>query len=177
MRGITKEIRIEGIEKPIVLKELRVKEIMGIIEDVKNQTEEVNQLYSLNQEFLAVSIPAVDAENIIKIEVKALDESSYIVEKNNIKLAEGIEEKSYTVTISHAKSLVKIIESYCKQFTGLTFQEYEDFYPSEIEMIIDQFQEANGPLLRTLALVGMTKDKLKDIIKGEMQERISTITA
>jgi len=165
MRGNRKIISIDN--KSIEIKELRVKEIIEIVEDVKEQVEEKECNLFLNTDFTLIPLES----DFIKVEIEGLQEKDFKVEGTKIKINEDIPSKEYKVILSYQKPLVKILEGYCNKYIGISFEEMKDFYPSEIEEILKAFESVNSPLLRTLSLAGISKESLISSLKTEIQEK------
>ena len=172
MRGNQKQVVID--DKTITIKELRVKEIIELVENVKEQSEikEIN-LFLTPDTFTEITT----GKDFASLKIEGLKEKDYIIENGKVKLIDGLVSSPYKITATYSKPLVKILENYCFKFVGLTFEELQEFYPSEIEEVLKAFESVNSPLLRTLSLAGITKESLLGSFKAEIQEKTAAQVA
>jgi hypothetical protein len=159
MFGKMKKINING--KELEIKELRVKEIR-ILKDVVASTQDVEKEVIIEEsvEDYFIGATAIEAE----IEGKRIP-----VVDGAVKIKGKAAGECVKIQTKQGKSPEQLMLGIADKLIGLTKDEIDELYPSQIEEIIAAVKEVNSGFLNLLAKMGIKIEDLQKQVEASFQ--------
>jgi hypothetical protein len=164
---IGKTTKVNIGEKEITIKELSIKEI-------KNLQNSLGSQDTLEKEMeIKEGWNYVD-EGIFDVAINGISDEAIEVNESldSIKIENATSEK-VTVQYKKGKAFGELIQGKIEEITGLKPEEFEELYPSQLEMIWSKFQEVNSTFLKFLGFMGIKMESLGKIIQSQLMKQFA----